>query len=95
MLILRIIAAEIGHTCNIQPTVLTAVVSEDGINEAHVEPAKGPCVLSADPAIIFFHAFHVLRENDADKLADELVDKKVDNLVERMCEMEDEVGGGI
>ena len=65
--------AETGHPGQVEPPVLTAVVSEDGINEPHVEPAEGPCVLSADPAIVSLHALHVLRKNDTDKLVDELV----------------------
>ena len=64
---------QIGHARKVQPSVLTAVVSEDGIDEPQVGPAEGPCVLSADPAIVSLHALHVLRENDTDKLIDELV----------------------
>ena len=64
---------QIGHARKVQPPVLMAVVSEDGINEPQVEPAEGPGVLSADPAIVSLHALHVLRENDTDKLVDELV----------------------
>ena len=64
---------QIGHVRKVQPPVLTAVVSEDGINEPRVEPAEGPGVLSADPAIVSLHALHVLRKNDTDKLVDELV----------------------
>jgi len=71
---------QIGHARKVQPSVLTAVVSEDGINEPHVKLAEGPCVQSADPAIIFFHALHVLRENDSNKLVDELVGAPVEKV---------------
>jgi len=64
---------KIGHARQVPPPVLAAVVPEDGINEPRMEPAEGPGVLSADPAVVFLHALHVLGENDPDQLVDEFV----------------------
>ena len=69
-----------GHGSKIQLPVLTVVVSENGINQPHVELTEGPCVLFANPAIVFLHALHVLRENDTDKLADEFFGMLVEEI---------------
>ena len=62
VLISRVIPVQMGHARKIQPAVLTAVVSEDSINEPLVEPPEGPCVPSADPAIVFLQSVEFLSE---------------------------------
>ena len=56
-----------GQAGNVFTAIEPIVVPEYGIHQAHVQCTKGLHVPFAEPAVVFFHAFHALRETYPDQ----------------------------
>jgi hypothetical protein len=52
------------HGFNTAPLILPLIIPENDVNQRHMQFAESLGVLSADPAAILFHAFHVLSKFD-------------------------------
>ena len=58
---------------NILTSFVSMVVFKNRIHQPLMESAKGQGIVSADPSIIVFHAFHILRKYDRDQFIDQIV----------------------
>ena len=56
----RLLFSDPGQGSDVSAFAMAVIVSKKRINQSHVNPIKSHGIERTQPAIIFFHAFHVL-----------------------------------